>query len=552
MGIRMQELLSLEYFKDFYVLAGSNGLDKEVQGVTIFEAPDAFRWTRGKELVFTSGYVLKHDPDCIYRAFEVGSTQRISGMMIKRDRYLDKIPEKMLQLFDQYNVPLISMPFSVPWMEVMNQINTAVMNRTIRRFRINTSSAMYQISNLSYKEQKIKRILQAVEAEMKFPVFLYDFAEEKSYYSSANFRRIADSYGLSDADFCEPSMPYTKHTLCDYLDMARYRLIEPVEEKNLSVEEYEEKPRVSWIRIPISMEGSVQAVFAVMESREFIDYYDEFALRIAFLTLQGIYEQIIAAQSVGDIGFENFVHFVLQSDGIDMASLMHRANVQGIVIPEKYVYVVFRQKNLSINAQAQRKIFIEIFRKCFVSPESRITFLTENEGVLFLDPNQRKSSKERKEILIKLQGLLQEKIPEVEMEFGVLGTPSPINDMKKSIEKCQKVLEMGKILYPKENIWTYEQLGPLTWLDIPEEELEDMLCTYKALLKDEKNIEILRTLKVYLESNMNFSVTAEKMYVHINTIRKRIDKVHELLNIDFTDYVGRLKVELLLQFMNLE
>lgn len=33
-----------------------------------------------------------------------------------------------------------------------------------------------------------------------------------------------------------------------------------------------------------------------MESREFIDYYDEFAIRIAFLTLQGVYEQIMIAE----------------------------------------------------------------------------------------------------------------------------------------------------------------------------------------------------------------------------------------------------------------
>ena len=94
--------------------------------------------------------------------------------MIKRERYLEKIPEEILRLFDQYEVPLISMPFSAPWMEVMSQINTSVLNRTIRRLRINTSHMTFQMSNFSYKEQKIKRILQAMEAEMGFPAFSED------------------------------------------------------------------------------------------------------------------------------------------------------------------------------------------------------------------------------------------------------------------------------------------------------------------------------------------------------------------------------------------
>ena len=57
MGIAIQELLSQEYFKDFYVLAGAKGLHREIQGITVMEAPDAFHWTKGKELVLSSGYV---------------------------------------------------------------------------------------------------------------------------------------------------------------------------------------------------------------------------------------------------------------------------------------------------------------------------------------------------------------------------------------------------------------------------------------------------------------------------------------------------------------
>ena len=50
---------------------------------------------------------------------------------------------------------------------------------------------------------------------------------------------------------------------------------------------------------------------------------------------------------------------------------------------------------------------------------------------------------------------------------------------------------------------------------------------------------------------MNFSVTAEKMYVHINTIRKRIDKLDRMLQIDWDSYISRLKIEILLQFLEL-
>ena len=212
MGIAVHELLMLEYFKEYEVIAGRKGLQKEIQGVTLLEAPDALRWAKGKELILSSGYVIHQEPQCIENAFQNGSMQGTSAMMIKRGRYLDEIPENIIQLFDQYEIPLIRMPFSVPWMELMSQINTAVMNRTIRRFRIHSNHSI-QISDQSYKVQKIRKILQAVEVEMKFPAFLYDLAEKKSYYSSPNFQRITKFFGLKERDYWDPSTPYTKHTL---------------------------------------------------------------------------------------------------------------------------------------------------------------------------------------------------------------------------------------------------------------------------------------------------------------------------------------------------
>ena len=50
---------------------------------------------------------------------------------------------------------------------------------------------------------------------------------------------------------------------------------------------------------------------------------------------------------------------------------------------------------------------------------------------------------------------------------------------------------------------------------------------------------------------MNYSATAEKLYVHINTIRNRIDKVNQLLGIDWDSPLNRMKCEILLQYLKL-
>ena len=138
------------------------------------------------------------------------------------------------------------------------------------------------------------------------------------------------------------------------------------------------------------------------------------------------------------------------------------------------------------------------------------------------------------------------------MKCGVCREGSTLRDIRRCVEKCNKVIEMGSIIYPDVDIVDYELLGPLAWLDIPEDELSTLLEKYRPLMRDEKNRELLHTLKIYLENNMNYSLTAELLFVHINTIRKRIDRIVEtgmIGDVNWEDPVERIKTILLLQFL---
>lgn len=542
MGIAIGDLLMNDFFKDFEVVAGKKGLHREIQGFAVFEAPDCYRWTVGKELIFSSGYVLSKEPDSIKKAFEEDAWKKTAGFIIKRGRFLNEIPEDVIGLFEQYNIPLITMPFAMSWMELMNQVNITVMNQTMRRFSIWSSTP--QTNNLTYKEQKIRKILQAVEIEMEFPAFLYDVTERKSYYSSSNFKRITEQYGLEASDYWMPSKPHSQHVLCDYIHMTRFRLMN---QGNI------DGPRVSWVMIPIMMSGITYAYFVVMESRDFLDFYDEYSIRIAYLMLQGVYEQTMLEWDAGNIGFENFIHTIMNDKEEDKEKILYQANMLGITMNARYACALFRQKNKEASARAKREQFINAMRKSGMGKESRLAFLDENEGAILIEVDDIVDLNKNKmtAFIQEYEKFLKKECEEMELEFGVCQKTTVLSEIKQTIQRCQKVSRMGKILYPEENIWYYEDFGLLAWIQVPEEELEEMLGKYRELLKEPKNAELLKTLKVYLENNMNYSITAEKLYLNINTIRKRIDKINNLISIDWDNHVQRLEMELLLQFLDL-
>ena len=444
MGIAVKTLLEQEFFKDFNVVAGEKGVHREVQGIAIMDAPDAYRWTKGKELVITSGYSILMDPDSLKKAFEEGLMQLTSGMMIKRGRYLAKIPDDIVELFDKYEIPLISMPFEIAYMEVMQQVNTIVMNRTIRRFQIQKNGA-FSLGSITYKVQKIKKILQAVEAEMNFPAFLYDIGEKEGYYSSANFKRISEIYGLSESDYWNPEFPHSRYTLCDYIQMTRIRL---------SNEGEEDGPRVSWVVMPISVGGVAQAYFVVMESREFLDYYDEYSIRIAYLLLQAIYEQIVIAQSIGNIGFENLVLLAMHSQREDEGRLLYQAGQQGISMNTRYVCVLFEQVNTEVSARNNRDNYVSVFQNSDLSKNAKLAFLDENTGVILAEMEEplKYKNEEVERMLLCFEKKIREKCPEMCLEFAVLREGKRLSELKLAVEKCEKIMRMQKAISNEKSV----------------------------------------------------------------------------------------------------
>lgn len=536
MGITVRDLLSVEYFKDFKVIAGRGGLNREIQGVTVADAPDGYRWKSEKELCFTSGYVFSSDPEFITGIFQ-GDSQ-LSALVIKRGRYLEEIPDYILHLSEENDVPLITMPYGIPWMEVINQVYVAVINHAIQLFGPNEQA--YRPQTVNFKEQKIRKILRAVESDMEFPALLYDLFEDRSYYSSDNFPKITAKYQLHESDYWEPSVPHSRYTLCDSIRMSRFRLIRG---------EGQGEPRISWVTIPIVVGGAPQAYFCVMESRRFLDFCDEYSIRIAYLSLLSAYEQIVALRDSNNIGFEQLLHLALESSEEASHRLHYQANQQGISMEDPYIYVLFQHDHKSFDIRTKRNAVMDLFLHCGMEQKGRMAFLSRTEGVILFRGWGQNEKTQIMEILVEFQEKMSRKFEGMTWTFAVSFEPRRLLDIRACVEKGRKTLQIGKIAFPETRVLDYGDLGILTWLDIPDEELKLLLEDFSTLMQAEKNRELLHTLKVYLENNMNYSLTAEKLFVNINTIRRRIEKVNELVPIDWNNYYSRLKIGLMLQFM---
>ncbi|WP_252315443.1 helix-turn-helix domain-containing protein [Sinobaca sp. H24] len=118
-------------------------------------------------------------------------------------------------------------------------------------------------------------------------------------------------------------------------------------------------------------------------------------------------------------------------------------------------------------------------------------------------------------------------------------------------KRCVQYLQTGE---GSRALMTYRQLGPYRlFLKMERGELQDYADEVLGQVAEhdrKHETELLKTLKVYVESNQNMAASAKKLYVHVNTIKYRLQSIYQLLQTDKLD--GRELFELQLGLHILE
>ena len=139
MGLTVRELLLAEEMKDIKVLAGDRGLDKEIKGVTIIEAPDIVKFIDGGEVLLTGLYAFRSCTVDEFRTYiNELSRKSVSALVLKRGRKVENADTKIELLFafaQEHNIPVLEVPFEVSFRDVMSLIMERLFNEEVTRLK---------------------------------------------------------------------------------------------------------------------------------------------------------------------------------------------------------------------------------------------------------------------------------------------------------------------------------------------------------------------------------------------------------------------------------
>ena len=84
----VNDLLQLKEFSEFELLAGEDGLDREIDSVNIIDSPDSHSFFRGGEFLLTNTYIMRNDPDILIEITRACAAICSAAIGFKLGRYL--------------------------------------------------------------------------------------------------------------------------------------------------------------------------------------------------------------------------------------------------------------------------------------------------------------------------------------------------------------------------------------------------------------------------------------------------------------------------------
>jgi len=129
MPVTVRQILALDVLKEARLLAGGDGLDRRVTSVTVGEVPDIADWLSGGELVLSTLFAVKGDPER-QREFCVRVMMAdAAALFVKTTRFVESLPPDVVELAEKRRFPIVEVPQSLRWTRLMQDATEVIINR---------------------------------------------------------------------------------------------------------------------------------------------------------------------------------------------------------------------------------------------------------------------------------------------------------------------------------------------------------------------------------------------------------------------------------------
>lgn len=321
---------------------------------------------------------------------------------------------------------------------------------------------------------------------------------------------------------------------------------------------------------PITLSNNILGYVSILENKQrTLGELDYLAIEhaVTVFTLKMMQQKIaydVAERIKGD-----FLNDLLNGNFQSSGDMLRRASYLGYDFsrPHQVLYVESREaagngvgKNKENHAveHLQRSVF-EIINNTLKKrlPGSMVVNMKEEAVVVIAPYLQQKSFPKPEEIAIIIKEAIKELAVGVNVLVGIGRVCSNVLDINNSYQEARRSIMIARKLNKNDDVVRYDSLGAYKLLFAVKD--GDALQEYSTQLLGpilqydrEKNDILLQTLRSYLSCNCNNQKAADSLFIHLNTLKYRLQKIQELCGVELNDPEERLNLQLALKILEIK
>ncbi|SFG31535.1 transcriptional regulator, PucR family [Sporolactobacillus nakayamae] len=521
--MKVRDIFFEPVFKGFKWIAGEKGGEREIRNINMMDAPDIIDYLKPNDWLVTSGYHLQNRSDFFLELVEKMAMKGCAALGIKTDRFMNGIPNEVIELADRINFPLIYIPNRIPLVDIVNQTLTSILHARTEELQLAIDTHQ-QFSNHIMSGEGVARLLQDLSKIIGCPAALLDtFFKPIAVSSDASEKDGADRFhilrqvGSSFAQMKEPynafcvtksHQAFTLFPLYTYKTKRHFLIIEGFvpQEERIMVLTIEQAANV--LAFELMKDEALK-----QSERKIRDAYLSKLVTGEFTSKDGI---INRAREFGMSNEQKMIVVVGKLDLDDSRTSFTKFRMKTNEVSE---FIEGEMENLPFNGYF------------FVKDSFCICLFVVGEG--WVDGPRR---------LLPYLSRVQKRVEQFFSEtisFGFSNLCVDLSDLSRAYQSAVDALQSGLRSGRRKFIQIYHSKGFSDLLRmVPLDDLNKLYReTFQGLAfpEREEDKELFHTLIVFFESNCQISETAKKLFIHRNTVIYRIDKCEQLLGTDLKD-----------------
>jgi len=319
---------------------------------------------------------------------------------------------------------------------------------------------------------------------------------------------------------------------------------------NLTLENGRE---LNCLTLPLAGKGYGYGFLTVLEINGPLVPADEAYLQAARDIFLESLIQRRSLESIENKHKSDFIHDLLYNNFESREEIINRGKHWGFSLDIRHQLLVIEphstEKNLNLQ-EMMDKIELMICEAVSYANCHSVVGQVQDQIVLIIPETSFKNQTISKENAFSLAGALHKKLkndlPAISLAIGIGKHYPSLLDLSRSFQEAKLAIELGKIIYDKQHITHFEDLGIIRLLaSIDFLQLDEYYREYlgEIMVYDSQNeSNLLETLLLYFKYNGDINTVAQKMYIHPNSLRYRLKKIEELSHVDLRNYEDMLNL----------